>query len=59
MNVTKILAVACVAAFVAMSYSIISHDTDYTKDLPEYRMYAEKMFSGCPYKMIKTGPDIE
>ncbi|MBR2123035.1 MAG: tRNA-dihydrouridine synthase family protein [Lachnospiraceae bacterium] len=31
----------------------------HSKDLPEYRMYAEKMFSGCAYKMKKTDPDDE
>ncbi|MBO6000109.1 MAG: tRNA-dihydrouridine synthase family protein [Lachnospiraceae bacterium] len=31
----------------------------HSKDLPEYRMYAEKMFSGCAYKIKKTGPDDE
>ena len=49
MNVTKILAVVCIAAFLAMTYSIVSHETDYTKDLPEYTISGETDLDGNFY----------
>ena len=49
MNFTKILAVVCVAAFAAMSCSIVSQSTDYTKGLPEYTIDGETDLDGNFY----------
>ena len=49
MNVTKILAVACVAAFVAMSFAILNTEHDYTKGLPEYTVEGETDLDGNFY----------
>ena len=49
MNTTKILAVACVAAFAAMSFVIVTHTTDYTEGLPEYTIDGETDLDGNFY----------
>ena len=49
MSVTKILAVVCAAAFVAMAYATVANSPDYTKDLPEYTISGETDLDGNFY----------